>query len=132
MQRFGRAGSALEACSRQLNAQVATTLDMVAPLHTVVSNTQLADACVCRSAVCALGCIAGIGPAHGRPRDWPDQRQLPTVQVSAYCCERPLVVVLIARLDTSAAHWSINATVHRACCCVWRQRLAYGAAIVRA
>eukprot|EP00966_Prymnesium_polylepis_P296048 6837914-Prymnesium_polylepis.1 len=72
---------------------------MVAPLHTVVSNTPLADACW--SAVCALGCIAGIGPRQ------------------------------TARLARSAPA-SINATVQRACCCVWRQRLAYGAAIAGA
>ena len=54
------------------------------------------------------------------------------LQVSAYCCKRPLVVVLIVGFDISVAHRPINATVHRACCCVWRQRLAYGTAIARA
>ena len=76
--------------------------------------------------------VALLALAHGRPRDWPDQRQLSTVQASAYCCERPLVVVLITGLDISAAHHHQRIHVHRACCCVWRQRLAYEAAIVRA
>eukprot|EP00966_Prymnesium_polylepis_P146767 3390041-Prymnesium_polylepis.1 len=59
---------------------VATTLDMVAPLHTIVSNTPLADACVCWSAVCALGRVALLALAHGRPRGWLDQRQLPSMR----------------------------------------------------
>jgi hypothetical protein len=76
--------------------------------------------------------VALLALAHVGPRDWPDKRQLSTVQASAYFCERPLVVVLITGLDTSAAHHHQHIHVHRACCCVWLQRLAYGAAIIRA